>query len=139
DLAEAARGAAMLVVNDYELAVFEKKTGKQGPGVFDLVGMAAVTLGGEGSKLLLPGQDEIQIPAAQISHMAEPTGAGDAYRAGFVAGLQRGFELEVCGRMGSVASAFVVEQHGTQSHAYDLQAFAERYAANFGPLPRDLG
>ncbi|MEM1207199.1 MAG: carbohydrate kinase family protein [Acidobacteriota bacterium] len=137
-LAEAAQGAAMLVVNDYEFAVFEKKTGKQGGDVFDLVDMAAVTLGGEGSKILLPGHDEIRIPAAKISQFSDPTGAGDSYRSGFVAGWQRGFDLEVCGRMGSVASAFVVEQNGTQAHAYDRQDFVERYAANFGPLPADL-
>lgn len=135
DLAAAAQGAEMLFVNDYEFAVFEKKTGKKGPEVFDLVEMAAVTLGGEGSKLLRKEGGEIEIPAAEIGGLVDPTGAGDAYRSGFVAGLQRGYELEVCGRMGSVASAFVVEQNGTQSHSYDDRAFAERYAANFGPLP----
>lgn len=134
-LAEAARGAAMLVVNDYEFAVFEKKTGKKGKDVFDLVDMAAVTLGGEGSKLLLKDGTEILIPAAKIDELEDPTGAGDAYRSGFVAGLQRGFELEVCGRMGSVASAFVVEQNGTQNHAYDEAGFVARYEANFGRFP----
>jgi adenosine kinase len=138
DLATAAQGAAILMVNDYEFAVFEKKTGKTGDDVFDLVDLAAVTLGGEGSKLLRRGEPEISIPAAKIGEFRDPTGAGDAFRAGFVAGLQRGFDLEVCGRMGSVASAFVVEQNGTQVHTYSRQDFAERYAANFGPLPADL-
>ena len=134
-LAEAARGAAMLVVNDYEFAVFEKKTGKKGKDVFDLVDMAAVTLGGEGSKLLLKDGTEILIPAAEIGEFKDPTGAGDAYRSGFVAGLQQGFDLEVCGRMGSVASAFVVEQNGTQNHAYTKEDFVARYESNFGPFP----
>lgn len=135
DLAEAAQGAAMLVVNDYEFAVFEKKTGKTGSEIFDLVDMAVVTLGGEGSKILLPGREEILIPAAKVEHFVDPTGAGDSYRAGFTAGLMAGHDLEICGRMGSITSAFVVEQSGTQSHGYTLQEFAERYAANFGPLP----
>ena len=137
-LAEAAKGAAMLVVNDYEFAVFGKKTGFAESKVFELVDMAVVTLGAEGSKILLSAGGEIDIPPAQISEFVDPTGAGDSYRSGFVAGLQRGFDLEVCGRMGSVASAYVVEQNGPQSHGYGIQDFAERYAANFGPLPGDL-
>ena len=137
-LREAAKGTAMLVVNDYEFAVFEKKTGLTGDEVFDLVDMAVVTLGGEGSKILRRGEPEIRIPAAAISELVEPTGAGDAFRGGFVAGWQRGFDLEVCGRMGSVASAFVVEKGGPQVHHYDLQQFAERYEANFGALPNAL-
>ena len=134
-LASAAQGAAILVTNDYEHAVFEKKTGKTGEAIFDLVDMVIVTLGGEGSKILRPGQEDIRIPAAEISGLVDPTGAGDAFRAGFVAGLMRGHELEVCGRMGSVSSAFVVEQNGTQSHAYSGADFKRRYAENFGPLP----
>ena len=134
-LTAAAAGAAMLVVNDYEHAVFEKKTGKQGEAIFDLVDMVVVTLGGDGSKILRRGTDDIRIPPAEISGLVDPTGAGDAFRAGFVAGLMRGHELEVCGRMGSVTSAYVVEQSGTQSHAYTGEDFEARYAENFGPLP----
>ncbi len=134
ELAEAARGAAIMVVNDYEFAVFGQKTGKEGAAIFDDIGMVIVTLGGEGSKILLPGQ-EILVPAAQITQFVDPTGAGDAFRGGFVAGLQRGFDLETSGRLGSVAAAYAVEQNGTQVHRYTRQEFAERYAANFGPLP----
>ncbi len=134
-LAAAAQGAAILAVNDYEHAVFEKKTGKDGDAIFDLVDMVIVTLGGEGSKILRPGHEDILIPPASISGLVDPTGAGDAFRAGFVAGLVRGYELEVCGRMGSVTAAYVVERSGTQSHAYSSQDFERRYAENFGPLP----
>lgn len=134
-LAAAAEGAAMLAINDYEYAVFEKKTGKEGKAIFDLVDMVIVTLGGEGSKILRPDREEIHVPPARIGALVDPTGAGDAYRAGFVAGLMRGFELEVCGRMGSVAAAYVVEQSGTQSHIYTSEDFERRYAGNFGPLP----
>ncbi len=134
-LAEASRGAAMLAVNDYEFAVFEKKTGKSGDAIFDLIDMALVTLGGKGSKILRRGEDEILIPPAKIARLADPTGAGDAYRSGFVAGLMRGHDLPVCGRMGSVASAFVVEQNGTQNHTYTGEEFERRYSDNFGPLP----
>ncbi len=135
DLAAAAEGAAILVVNDYEHAVFEQKTGKQGQAIFDLVDMVIVTLGGDGSKILRRDGDEIRIPVAGIDRLVDPTGAGDAFRSGFVAGLMRGYELEACGRMGSVTAAYAVEQNGTQSHAYTLDEFEQRYAENFGPLP----
>ncbi len=134
-LTAASEGAAMLVLNDYEHAVFEQKTGKPGEAIFDLVDMVIVTLGGEGSKILRRGREPILIPPARISRLVDPTGAGDAFRAGFVAGLMRGRELEVCGRMGSVTSAFVVEQQGTQQHDYSAEEFKRRYAENFGPLP----
>ncbi len=134
-LTEGSRGAAILAVNDYEHAVFEEKTGKKGTAIHDLVDMVIVTLGGEGSKILRRDADEILIPAAEISGLIDPTGAGDAFRAGFVAGLMQGHELEVCGRMGSVAAAYAVEQNGTQSHSYTREEFAQRYAANFGSLP----
>ncbi len=78
------------------------------------------------------------MPAAKIAGIADPTGAGDAFRGGFVAGLQRGFELEVCGRLGSVAAAYAVEQHGTQVHGYTREAFTARYEENFGPLPQPI-
>ncbi|MEM6793477.1 MAG: carbohydrate kinase family protein [Acidobacteriota bacterium] len=138
DLAEAARGAAMMVLNDYEFAVFCKKTGVDEETVFDLVDMVVVTLGGEGSKILRRGESDIAVPAAKIGEFVDPTGAGDSYRSGFLIGLANGFDLEVCGRMGSIASAYVVEQNGPQSHAYSLQDFIERYRENFGPLPKDL-
>lgn len=135
-LAEAARGAAAIFVNDYELAVFEKKTGKAGDAIFDLVDRVVVTLGGEGSEIRLRDGRVFRVPAAKISAMADPTGAGDAYRAGFMIGLKHDQPLEVCGRLGSVAAAYAVEQHGTQEHAYDKAAFLARYAENFGDPPK---
>lgn len=138
DLLTAAQGAAMLVVNDYELAVFGQKTGKSGEELFEVAQMVVVTLGGEGSKILLPGQEPLLVPAAAISQFVDPTGAGDAFRGGFLTGLQRGYALEVCGRLGSVAAAYAVEHNGTQTHRYTKQEFAERYRANFGDLPADF-
>ncbi len=134
-LAEAAEGAAVLVLNDYEHAVFEEKTGKKGGKIFDLVDMAIVTLGGEGSRILLGDGSEIRIPAARVEDLVDPTGAGDAFRAGFIAGLMRGHDLDVCGRMGSVTAAYAVERNGTQLHTFTREEFAERYRESFGPLP----
>lgn len=137
DLAAAARGAAFLFVNDYELAVFRQKTGLEGDAIFDVVDRVVATLGKEGSTILRRGEEDLRVPAAPVEKVVDPTGAGDAFRGGFVAGLMRGFELSVCGRLGSLAAAYAVEKSGTQSHAYTAEEFAARYEAAFGEMPAD--
>ncbi len=130
-LAEAARGAKAVIVNDYELAVFQEKTGLGLDGLLELAGFWVVTYGEEGSVVHLPGGEQVKIPAAKAAEVVDPTGAGDAYRGGFVAGLMRGADLAVCGRMGSVAAVYAVESYGTQSHGYTRQEFWHRFDENF--------
>jgi adenosine kinase len=72
------------------------------------------------------------IPAAPVSDVLDPTGAGDAYIAGLVTGFRAGASPDVAGRMGSLAAAYVVEQHGPQRHRFDMAGFRERYAVAFG-------
>jgi adenosine kinase len=75
---------------------------------------------------------EIHIPPARPDRMAEPTGVGDAFRAGLITGLMLGYPWEVCGRLGSVAATYVLEQHGTQRHTYTRKQFVQRYRKVFG-------
>lgn len=131
-LAEAARGAKAVIVNDYELAVFREKTGLDLAGLHELAELWVVTYGEEGSTIHLRGGESIRIPAAPAREIVDPTGAGDAYRGGFVAGMLRGADLAVCGRMGSVAAVYAVESYGTQSHAYTRDEFWSRYDDAFG-------
>jgi adenosine kinase len=131
-LAEAARGARAVIVNDYEFAVFREKTGIEGEALFALADLWVVTYGEEGSRILRPGGECLQVPAARVSEVVDPTGAGDAYRGGFVAGMLRGADLATCGRMGSVAAVYAVESHGTQAHTYTRDEYWQRYAENFG-------
>jgi len=135
-LRDCARGAKALFLNDYEFAVFEDKTGYRGDSLFELVEFAVVTLGAKGSRILRSGEEPIEVPPATVTEAVDPTGAGDAFRAGFLAGWMEERDLAVCGRMGSVASAYAVELYGTQSHAYSRDAFDQRYAANFGGPPQ---
>jgi adenosine kinase len=130
-LAEAARGARAVIVNDYEFAVFREKTGREGEALFELADLWVVTYGEKGSRILLPGGGTIAVPAARARQVVDPTGAGDAYRGGFVAGLLREAPLEVCGRMGSVAGVYAVECYGTQAHHYTRDDFWRRYRDNF--------
>ncbi len=134
-LTAAALGAKVLMTNDYEHSVFEKKTGKVGRAIFDLVAVVVVTLGEKGSKILCADGSEIAVPAAAVERVVDPTGAGDAYRSGFCAGLLHGLDLGVCARLGTVAAAYAIEHLGTQRHTFTLDEFKARYQQNFGPCP----
>jgi adenosine kinase len=125
-------GAAWLVVgNDYEFQVIQRRTGRD-PGSFAAAGaMVALTRGGQGSQLHI-GSEVHRIPVAQPQELVDPTGAGDAYIAGLLAGLRSGRDAEVAGRMGALAAVYVIEQQGPQSHSYTRDQFAERYASSFG-------
>lgn len=130
-LAEAARGAKAVIVNDYEFAVLREKTGRDLAGLHELADLWVVTYGEEGSQIHLREGEPIRIPAAPAKTIVDPTGAGDAYRGGFVAGLLRGADLAVCGRMGSVAAVYAVESYGTQAHVYTREEYWQRYDAAF--------
>lgn len=125
-------GAKALVLNDYEFAVFCEKTSKSEAEILQTVELLVVTLGEKGSRIKTSNGIVVEVPAARISGVVDPTGAGDAFRGGLVMGLVHGLPLDVCGRLGSVASAYAVEQYGTQNHAYTRHEFLERYELNFG-------
>jgi adenosine kinase len=131
-LREMADGAEAVLVNDYEYAVIREKTGLSDSGLLGLARIWVVTLGEMGSRILVRGGERLEVPAARAREVVDPTGAGDAYRAGFVAGLLRGLDLAACGRMGSVAAVYAVEHYGTQSHGFTRDEFAARYHESFG-------
>jgi adenosine kinase len=87
---------------------------------------------GEKGWLIHTNDQEINIPPAIPNLVAEPTGAGDAYRAGLIAGMMRDYPWEVCGRLGAMTAVYVLEQHGTQRHTYTRRQLVERYRKIFG-------
>lgn len=128
-----ARGAFALILNDYEFAMFQQKTGRERDDLLERdIEMIIVTYGEKGSEIYRRGQEPVVIPSARADDVVDPTGAGDAFRGGFLAGLVRGYDLALSGRMGSVAAAYAIENHGTQNHDYTTEEFWERYTANFG-------
>lgn len=132
-LVQAAHGAYALILNDYEFAVFQEKTGRNRQQLLtDDVELLVITLGEKGSEIYTRDGQIKKIPPARVTEVTDATGAGDGYRGGFAAGLLQGLDLDVCGRMGSIAAAYVVENYGTQNHAYTLDEFKLRYAENFG-------
>ena len=100
-------------------------------GLLELSQMVVTTLGRDGSRITtLDGS--VDVPAAPAEREADPTGAGDAYRAGLVAGLLRGLELAEAGRIGSLAATYAIEQVGTIEHRYTREEFCARHLDAFG-------
>jgi adenosine kinase len=90
-----------------------------------------VTRGAEGSVIYTP-EVEFNIPAAKPSTISDPTGCGDAYRAGLLHGLMAGYDWLTVGRVASLMGAIKIECHGTQNHRFTREEFQERFQANFG-------
>ncbi len=118
--------AKFFIGNDYEMKLIMKRTGWNKKKILEHVSAIIITLGSQGSKIFTRDM-VIQVQACQVKKAVDPTGAGDAYRAGFVAGYTHGFDLKVCAQMGSVAAAYVVETFGTQQHYFSPVQFEKRY------------
>jgi adenosine kinase len=122
--------AWMVVGNDYELEMIRGRTGL---GVDELRArgaLVALTRGGQGSELHA-GEAVVEVPVAPVGEVVDPTGAGDAYLAGLLAGVRRGYDLGHAGRIGALAAAHVVEVRGPQAHHFTEEAFAARYRTAF--------
>jgi adenosine kinase len=126
-------GSSVLISNDYELEMIVKMTGVDKQGLFDLTKIIITTLGEKGSLMSTPESTK-DIPAAKVLSVADPTGAGDAYRAGLLKGMVTGRDIETAARMGAVAAVYAIEKHGTQEHRFTYGEFVGRYRTNFGEM-----
>jgi adenosine kinase len=131
-------GAHALTVNDYELEMVKNKTGLDEAAILDRVEMLVVTRGADGASLM-SRERRVDVPVAAPKAIVDPTGVGDAFRAGLIVGLVRGYPWEVTGRLGTLAATYVLEQVGTMTHRYTLPEFVARYRANFGDAPELYG
>ena len=138
DLKEMADGALALIVNDYELEMFRQKTGLDVPGILKLTPHLITTRGEQGS-LIQTDRGVDEVPAVPPSQVLDPTGAGDAYRAGLLKGLALGLDWPEAARMGAVLASFCVEQQGTQEHRLEVPEFWGRYTEHFGAPPEAAG
>jgi adenosine kinase len=125
-------GSTLLVVNEYEFEMLREKTHLTAGQIQAAPSRACVvTQGAEGSRIW--SQDVVyHIPAATPRSVGDPTGVGDAYRAGLVKGLALGLPWDLAGRIGSIAAMYALEQPGPQSHRYSLADFLSRFEAHFG-------
>jgi adenosine kinase len=126
DLVAGIDAAWALVGNDYEFAMIEQKTGLSIDALTERVSLLIVTYGEDGSEFRKDGKS-VRIPSAKTEQVIDPTGAGDAFRAGLIKGLLVDAEVEVVGRIGSLAATFAVECLGTQEHSYSIPDFIERF------------
>jgi adenosine kinase len=131
DLKHWIQGSAMLITNDYELELVCKMTGKDKEGLLGMTGMIITTLGEKGS-VIVSKEGEVVLPVAPVGEVVDPTGAGDAYRAGLLKGLVAGRDVMTAAKMGAVAATYAIERYGTQEHAFTPAEFAARYRAGFG-------
>ena len=132
-LKEWIEGSTVLISNDYELEMVMKMTGMNKKELLRLTKTIITTLGEKGS-LISTGESDIQIPQAKVSDVVDPTGAGDAFRAGLLKGIAMGKDLETGAMMGAVAAVYAIEKYGTQEHHYTYEEFNKRYRSNFGEM-----
>ena len=133
EIREAVKGALCFISNDYELSLFLEMTRWSLKTLLSEVQVVVTTQGPEGSILNRQGE-KIFIPAVPAGEVRDPTGAGDAFRAGLLKGLVLKMDWEACCQMGSVAAVYAVERHGTQAHRMSREDFRARYEKHFGSL-----
>ena len=131
-LIEGTRGARMLIVNEYEFEMLKKKTGLSEEALRRLAEIVIVTKGERGSTIMVK-DEEIDIPPAPPRQVVNPTGVGDAYRAGIIKGLLHNMPWDIVGRMASLSATYVIESDGPQCRRYSLEEFVSRYEQHFGP------
>ena len=136
-LREMTEGALALIVNDYELEMFQQKTGMVLEGILGLTPTLITTQGDRGSCWHTLARQE-DFPAVPPRRVSDPTGAGDAYRAGLLKGLAFRLSWPEAIRLGAVLASFCVEEQGTQEHRMEVQQFRERYQQNFGTPPAGI-
>jgi adenosine kinase len=131
--------ATYVTLNDYEWQVVQQRTGWSESQILKYVQALIVTRGAEGSEIHTR-EGKILIPAAKPKVVVDPTGCGDAYRAGLLHGLIHGRDWQTTGRIASLLGAIKIETRGTQNHRFTRDEFATRYRENFGtPLSPSAG
>ncbi len=125
-------GAAILFSNEYESHLIQQKTGWSADDILARVGVQVTTLGAAGVRVTRAGEEDIVLPAATGVTAVEPTGVGDAFRAGFLAATAWGLDLSASARVGCVLAAYVVETVGTQEYSFTAEQFLGRLEESYG-------
>jgi adenosine kinase len=123
--------ARWVAVNDYEWGLLQQKTGLTVSDITAQVEALVVTQGAEGSTIYTEGRT-LTVPCVKPKAVVDPTGCGDAYRAGLIHGLLRGLDWETTGRVASLMGAIKIESRGPQNHSFSAAEFDRRYRENFG-------
>ncbi|MEL7433997.1 MAG: carbohydrate kinase family protein [Chloroflexota bacterium] len=124
------QGAYLMVINQYESNMVMKKTGMSMDDLREAIDLLVITHGKDGSEIYSNG-DIISVPSFEPTDIVDPTGAGDAYRAGFIVGLSKNLSLELCGAVGALCATYALEHNGPQGKTYDASSFVERFRQNY--------
>lgn len=125
-------GARYLFLNEYELALAMQKTGWSDGEILSRVKTRVVTLGSAGAKVEEVGGDAIHVGVPEEKAKVDPTGVGDAFRSGFLAGVAWKLNHERCAQLGSMLATYVIETKGTQEYRFTAKSFVERFANRYG-------
>ncbi|MGW4805457.1 carbohydrate kinase family protein [Kitasatospora sp. NPDC004272] len=132
DIREIVDGAAYLFTNEYEAALIESKTGWSADEILERVGTRVTTLGPKGVRIQRRGEPDVVVGCPAEERKADPTGVGDAFRAGFLAGLSWNLGLERAAQIGCMLATLVIETVGTQEYELRGGHFLERFEAAYG-------
>lgn len=122
--------ADILVCNEYEFDLIMQKTGLSRDAIINSVRVVIITLGEKGTHIYTEGQT-IEIPIFPVEDIKDPTGVGDAFRGGLLRGIAAGWDWELCGKVGALCAAYVLENVGTQSHTFTPAEFVARFRTKF--------
>jgi len=125
-------GAAYLFMNEYELALAMQKTGWSDSEILDRVSVRVITLGSHGAKVETKQGELIHVGVPQEISKTDPTGVGDSFRSGFIAGLAWGLSHERCAQIGALIATYVIETTGTQEYRFTSEQFVARFADAYG-------
>jgi len=125
-------GASYLFLNEYELALAMQKTGWSDREILEHVTIRVVTLGSKGAKVESAAGEFVQVGVPQEKSKTDPTGVGDSFRSGFIAGLAWGLSHERCAQLGSLIATYVIETMGTQEYRFSSAEFIARFEAAYG-------
>lgn len=126
-------GATFLFTNEYEASLIEQKTGWSADEILDRVQVRITTLGAKGSRIESRSFAPIHVPVPREERIIDPTGVGDAFRAGFLCGHSWGLSLERCAQLGSLLATYAIETVGPQEYEVSQSRFIERLAEAYGP------
>jgi len=127
-------GAAYLFTNEYEAALTEAKTGWTNAEILERVHVRITTLGPAGSRIERVGEPTVYVVCPVENRIADPTGVGDAFRAGFLTGVAWGLSLERCAQVGSMLATYVIETVGTQEYELSRADFLSRLQDAYGDV-----
>ena len=125
-------GASYLFLNEYELALAMQKTGWSDREILEHVKVRVVTLGSKGAKVESAAGEFVQVGVPKEKSKTDPTGVGDSFRSGFIAGLAWGLSHERCAQLGSLIATYVIETMGTQEYRFSSAEFLARFEAAYG-------